>query len=568
MAVVLGAIAYGGGLHGPFVYDDRLTVVGNASIRHLGDLAGLVRHSIFRPVVNLSYALNYAVSGLDPFGYHLTNLLLHLANVALLLALARRLALDLAQRRGDDASVAAGTATAVGFTAAALLAVHPMMSEAVVYVSGRSELLATSFALAAVLLLRRVLLGGGRWFGAAGCAAFVLGALSKESAAMVPFVLLLADRLLLPGADADRRWRLRRWHLPLITVVLVAGLARVGIWLRVEQGGGALTLWQHALTEAGVVWRYVGLLLLPVGQSIMHPVATVTRAADPLALAALAGLVLAVIGLAIAARRWPLPVFGLAWFLLLLAPSHVIPLQEAMAEHRVYAASCGFFLAAGVLLVAASRPLAGVLRRPAAATVIVVAPVVVALAVGAVMRCRVWSDEVALWGEAARRAPDTWGAQYAWADALRAAGRCEEAVPVYRRATQLLPGEVAAHLNLGICLAELGRSDEAWQSLATARRLAPRDPKPATNLGTLAARLGRFDEARDAFRAAVALDPRAVAPRMLLAQLAEAAFNDAATALEMCREVVAIAPGTPGAAECVARNRARLAAPSSQHAGT
>lgn len=558
IAVALGIMAYLGSLHGPFVYDDRLTVLGNASIRHLGDLRSLVAHDVFRPVVNLSYALDYAAWGFDPYGYHVTNLVLHLLNVLLLMALVRQLALDLADRRGAAGASPDGVANAVGFSAAALLAVHPLTTEAVAYVSGRSELLATAFVLLSVLLLRRALLGGPRWTAVVGLAAFALGALSKESAAMVPFVLLAADRMLLPGEEGDRRRRLRRWHLPFAGLVVIAGLARVAIWVRVEHGGGALRLWQHALTEVGVVWRYIGLLLLPIGQSIMHPVATVTRLGDPAALAALAGLVLVIAAFVMLAQRQPLVVFGLVWFLLLLAPAHVIPLQEAMAEHRVYAASCGFFLAAAVGLVALARRLAGARRPLPAVLAAIIVPLLAVLMAGTVLRCRVWSDEVALWGDAARKAPQTWGAQYAWADALRAAGRCGDAVPVYRHAIELLPDQVAAHLNLGICLAELGRFDEAWQSLTTARRLAPEDPKPATNLGTLAARLGRFDEARASFRAAIALDGRAVAPRLLLAQLAEAALDDPATALEMCREVLTLAPATPGVRECVARNEERL----------
>jgi len=551
-AVVLAVVAYAGAVHGPFVYDDRLTVTGNPSIRDLGAPVAIVLHDVFRPVVNLSYAVDHALWGLDPLGYHVTNLLLHLLNVVLLFTVARRLLLDLGRRRGDGSDGPAALVDLGGFGAAALLAVHPLMTEAVAYVSGRSELLATLFVLASLLLLRRALDGRRPWALAGGLVAFALGVLSKETAAMLPLLAVSADLLVVGGSREARRRRLLRFHVPLTALVVAAGAVRLAVWARLERGAEAPGLWQHLLTEAEVIWRYVGLLLLPVGQSIMHPVATVTDPLDPTALAALASLAIAVVALVPLGRRLPLVALGVLWFLLLLAPSHVVPLQEAMAEHRVYTAACGLFLAVAGGLAAAGRRLARS-GRPALLTAsVVLVPILAVLTAATVARARVWTDEVALWADAARKAPDTWGAQYAWADALRAAGRCDDAVPAYRRATELIPGEASAHLNLGICLAELGQFDEAWRALEAARRLAPDDPKPATNLGTLAARLGRYDQARASFRAAIALDPDAIAPRVLLAQLSEA-LGDLATAHQMCLEVRALAPSTPGISECLQR---------------
>lgn len=88
LAIGLGAAAHAGALANPFVYDDRVTILDNPSISRLSDLGGVLRHTPFRPLVNLSYAIDYASWGLRPFGYHLTNLMLHLANVGLVFALA------------------------------------------------------------------------------------------------------------------------------------------------------------------------------------------------------------------------------------------------------------------------------------------------------------------------------------------------------------------------------------------------------------------------------------------------------------------------------------------------
>jgi tetratricopeptide (TPR) repeat protein len=473
VVLIVGAV-YVNSLDGPFVYDDRLTVVGNASIRHLDDPVALVLVDIFRPVVNASYALNYAISGLNPRSYHVTNVLLHMMNVGLLVLCVRRLA------RGQDPT----TTARLSLLTALVYGVHPMLTEAVSYVSGRSELLCTLFALVSlVLFVDAVRSGGwGRWFGA--WVAFVLALGSKETSAVVPFVLAAAEWFGLLGDEEGRHRRWLRLHLPFSAVVLLAGLARVAVYLRVEQTGQAVGLWHNALTEATVFWRYLGLAVVPVGQSIMHPVTTIDSPWDPVGLVALLGIVGAVVAALVLGRRAPLPAFGFVWFTLFFAPSHVIPLQEAMAEHRVSTAMAGLVLAVVFGLWSAAERFGGWSADRVRISMVVAVLTVAALAGATVARNRVWSDPVTLWGDAAVKAPDTWGAQYAFADALRNAGRCDDAVPVYRRAVALLPGEISAHLNLGICLAEIGEYDEARGAFHAAAALDPSDPRPHTNLGT------------------------------------------------------------------------------------
>ena len=99
-AVGLAGIVYLNALHGPFVYDDLMTVVGNGSIRDLGQPLQILLHDVFRPVVNLSYAVDFAFWGLEPLGFHLTSLLLHMLNVGLLFAVAYRLAEDAGRATG------------------------------------------------------------------------------------------------------------------------------------------------------------------------------------------------------------------------------------------------------------------------------------------------------------------------------------------------------------------------------------------------------------------------------------------------------------------------------------
>jgi len=181
-AAALAISVYVTALHNPFVYDDYHTVIENASIQSAGNLRAIFWHDVTRPLVNFSYAVDRAVWGPAPFGFHLTSLLIHALNVALLFCLARRLRLDVAP----------------AFAAAALFAVHPMMTEAVGYVSGRSEVLCATLVLLALLSADRWIHGEGsargRWL-AAMLVAWTAALAAKETAAMFPFVVVLFDWL-------------------------------------------------------------------------------------------------------------------------------------------------------------------------------------------------------------------------------------------------------------------------------------------------------------------------------------------------------------------------------------
>src|SRR5262245_18191816 len=142
-ALFAATLVYLNALHNPFVYDDHRLILENLSIRQISDSRPLVWHDVGRPLVNLSYAVDYAMWGLESFGFHLTNLLLHLLNILLVFRVAQAATVDFFgnQRRSQTSAIAAAT----------LFAVHPMLTQAVGYVSGRAELLCTTFFLLALL---------------------------------------------------------------------------------------------------------------------------------------------------------------------------------------------------------------------------------------------------------------------------------------------------------------------------------------------------------------------------------------------------------------------------------
>src|SRR5439155_21053728 len=267
-------------LHNPSVYDDHQMVVDNPSIRHLLDIRRIVLYRATRPIVNFSYALDRGAWGPGPFGFHVTNVLLDVVNVLLFFVLATRLAED----RARQTPTAAGNVHVVALAAAVLFAIHPMMTEAVGYISGRSEVLCGTFFLAALLYARAWMNGGPKMWWLLSAVSWVAAIASKEIGIVLPLVLLAYDWFLLGGTEAERRRRMLKLHLPFIGLAVVAGLVRIAVVALVEHPGGAIVHWKYALVELEVVWRYVLLFATPGSQSIFHEVAPIQRVFAPRAI--------------------------------------------------------------------------------------------------------------------------------------------------------------------------------------------------------------------------------------------------------------------------------------------
>jgi cytochrome c-type biogenesis protein CcmH/NrfG len=542
-AAVLACLAYLNALDNPFVYDDHDTVLANRSLVDLSNLRFILVYTPFRPLVNASYALDRWIWDYRPFGYHLTSVALHALTVVLLYVWMRRIL--------DDTTPGAD-ATLPAFAGAALFAVHPIQTEAVGYVSGRSEVLSAVWFMTALLLGRSAVTSGRRVSAVLGVVAGVLALASKETALALPVVFLAYDWLLRPGTDEGRRRRLWLVAVPLLVLAAAAGgyrfLAMNG------PSNGVMTAVLNAMTQSIVIWRYVGLIVWPFGQSIMHSVHRVTHLADPFAWIAIAALLLTcVIGFRLR-RSDPVSALGIAWFLAVLAPSSsFLPLREGMAEHRAYLASAGLFVV--ISSIVRRRTIA--MKAPQYSIRLAVGVAVSILCVLTVMRNRVWSDPITLWSAATLYAEGMWEPRYALADSLREAGQCAAAVPEYRKVVALRPAHRDGHTNLGICLAETGHLDEAEREFRRALEIDPSYARGYTNLGALALMAGDATRARDFYREAIGKDPNNVLARMQLASLYENTFHDYHSAARMCGEARLLAPSTPGVVDCVERNQRR-----------
>jgi hypothetical protein len=272
--------------------------------------------------------------------------------------------------------------------------------------------------------------------------AFGLVAVGSSAAGLaLPLVILTYDAWVL--RDTGWRRRAMRVYLPAAAAIAMAAAWHLPALLAAERVP-ARGLAANALTEVLVIWRYAALLVVPYGQALVHQVHWVTTPLDPIGLLALPLLAGAAAAAVYVRHSRPLVAFGAIWFLAALAPtSSLIPLPDAMAEHRVYVAGAGLLLAAAsaLALPLATRPL---VRAVATA-------VLVLLAVQTYRRLVVWNEPMKLWHESVERSPDAWQARLGYAELLREVGRCDRARTEYETVLRLYPNHAGAKAGLDAC---------------------------------------------------------------------------------------------------------------------
>jgi len=497
--IVLAALAaYAGSFAGQFVFDDSASIADNPSIRQLWPPGAALAPPDGpgvggRPLLNLSYAVNYALGGTEVGGYHAVNLLIHVLAGLALFGIVRR---TLAGRGGPPA-------TEVALAIALLWTLHPLQTASVTYLSQRAESLAGLMYLTTLYaFIRGAATTGARaragWFAGAALAC-LCGMATKETMVTAPVIILLYDRTFVAGSFPEA-WRRRgRVHLTLAATWLLLGglVATSRPQLRGMGFGTGVSWWAYALTECEVVLRYLGLAFWPHPLVLDYDLPTFARL-GPAApwLAAALGLLA---GTAVLVWRRPVLGFLGCWFFILLAPSSsVVPVSgQAMAENRVYLPLAAVAALATLSLWAWAGRRSWFLLVPAFAV----------LGGLTAQRNADYRSELGLWATTAAQRPDNPRARYQWARALMQAGRGPEAIAQFEAAVRLNPDFPEAWDGLGFALAGAGRLPEAIAAYGRAIQAKPDYPEAEFNLGNALAQAGRAPEAAAHYERALRLQP-------------------------------------------------------------
>lgn len=516
-------LAYANTFRNEFVADDWLFIGVNSAMREPLSLARVFGSSFweamgydntsayYRPVVVLSKMLDFRLFGPAPAGFHLTNNLLHAATAVLCFVLYSRWT-------GDRIAAFAG---------AALFAAHPIHTQSVAFISGRTDVLATLFVLGtlAVIPANRLDSAGRPAARQAGAAAlFLLALLSKEVALTLP-LLLAASGILLQGRPvarelAGRRGEPYRLLYPLLAVAALLWFAMRTAALHGKAFASALTFtydaWTRVLTIAKVYAWYFWKLLVPWPLNYESGLFAASGPADIAGLGALALLVAVCAAVLALRRRNPLVSFALAWLLITILPSsNIVPLTDLAKEHFAYLPSVGWCLLGAWLIAASRRGAAGVVR-PAHATAVIWAMACIFLLL-TWNRNTVWRDRESFWRDVVSRLPDI----------------PDELIrnPHYRETVSAYP---VAYLTLGNILAEQGRWEEAGKLFREGLRFGPDSAELHSMSGMAMKERGASADAEAKFRKALDLDPELAAARAGLGALAldRGAAAEALDALE------------------------------------
>jgi tetratricopeptide (TPR) repeat protein len=528
-------------LHNEFLdWDDPVNLVNNADYRGLGwsNLCWMLttKHmGHWIPLTWITFGADYLIWGMNPFGYHLTNLLLHAGGAVVFYFVALRL-LRAGMAGPGEIALRAGAAIAALF-----FAIHPLRVESVAWVTERRDVLSGLWFLFTILTyLKAAALTGARrkWWlaGSVGCYGLAVG--SKAIVMTLPLILVLLD--IYPLGRLGGTWRQwagprARWiwaeKIPYVLLALAAGTLATYALRSIAEPLGARTLASRVAVACYGLGFYVWKSVLPFS---IAPLYEIPPAVDPLARPIVASA-LAVAGLTaillLLRRRWPAGLAAWVAYAILLVPVSGIVQSGSQIVAARYSYLPGLALA---LLVGAGSGLlvhtaAGGGSRRAWARLAAALLVVSLAGLGALTwkQARVWHDPETFWSYAVAVEPSASIPHNNLGGVFMRQGRYGEAQGQIRTALQLSPEYVDAQRNLVTILGAVGRPDEAaqaraklgalllkrgnldeaislFQQLVSAR---PEDARAHNNLGAALFFKGRLDAAVEHFRDALQVDP-------------------------------------------------------------
>jgi tetratricopeptide (TPR) repeat protein len=556
IAIGCGAfLAFLPALRNGFVWDDLPNLIANPHFRglgwsHLRWMATAYHMGHYIPTTWLSLALDHAAWGMNPFGYHLTNLVLHAVNAGLFYLVARRLLHRSAALTGRPLAIAAAGA-------ALFFAIHPLRAESVAWVTERRDLVSGGLLFVTLLLYlgavdaagarRRCLLG-------LSVATFGLALAAKSIVMTFPAVLLLLNVYPLRRVSLGHPWSgLRRvlWEVAPF-LVLSALLATAAVGAQMPQALGTYPWVTRIVVAVYALGFYVRKTLIPVNLS---PLYEVPIPLDPLearfVISAVAVLAVSVTVLLLR-RRWPAALALWAYYVIALSPTLGIAVRagfQLAADRYSYLGCLGWALGVGALAgwVALARERRAI--SPALAGLAAVGAVAGLLGLGALTwrQTEVWRSNESLWVQAVRVNPAcalcqanlglvrlTQGAPamalthleravelrpdrvLVRADlglALAGLGRLPEAVAHYEAVLAARPDAVHVRRQLALALHRMGRHEASMAEIRTAAEVAPNDAGAQVSLGLALLQMGRPAEAVARFARAVELGAETVGAR-------------------------------------------------------
>ncbi len=517
----LGFAVYANSLGGSFVWDDEFLITDNPVIRSFSSIPAvfstglfhsyeLGKGSFWRPLQTLTYMIDYKIWKLNPFGYHLTNILLHILAALALFWIILALFADRSNSK-----------LLVAFLATALFVVHPINTQAVTYISGRADILCALFLLLAFgfyigtdTLFSRV---SHRKIGYMSLFFYILALMSKESAVVFPIFLLLYIYSYRQVSNSRAPLRVPYSKaIPFFLIAIAYAISR-GTILNFSDGTflSQTPLYLRLLTTCKNIFAYLGLIVWPVGLHMERDIAFVGSFFEPKVMLSAAALVFIAIWALRNRVKKPHIFFFIGWFLVWLLPaSNIIPLNATLAEHWVYLSSMGVFALAamGMFLIVAGASnlvISNQVRKVKLTNLtwlditrlVITAGGILALLCSygwlTVRRNADWRDPLSIYFATKQFAPDNYKVRNNLGRAYLGMNMADKAAEEFEASVRIQPLYAQAHHNLGYVYEIEGLYDKAIAEYNRALELNPNLVKTYENLANLYTKAGDSNKANE-----------------------------------------------------------------------
>jgi tetratricopeptide (TPR) repeat protein len=484
LLVVAGTVVYLPTLKNDFIFDDRALVANNPLLRGAGSVKEVLTSG--RTFRMITFVTDHALYGMNPTGYHITNILLHILTGLLVFWVLKKIS-------GQPI---------LGFVTALLFLCHPITTEAVASIANRKESLHSLFSLLAILTY----LTADRkpWLYFISIVSFIMALISKEVAIALPVLLIIID-LLFREKNLWVILKRRGWFYGILLVPIIIGAVyrfrtvRLVDLLRFDVTG-SIPYIKVVATSLAKIPDYLRLAIIPYPLSADYYTQIVTNILN---IGTFIGFI-CVLGLVaggfLLRRRQPLIALGLWWiFITWLPVSNLIPSAYFLAERYFY------FPLIGITLIAAVGW--EVLRKRTKLSYVVLVVIIVILGGLTISRNQDWRNEYQLWASTLKHQPDNPKAHYYFANALRERGQMKEAVQHFQKSVQLKPDFTWAWVNLGNIYTLNRDYNSAIPIYLKVLELVPDLSVAHNNLGCAYYNMGNIDSARIHYAKAVAENP-------------------------------------------------------------
>lgn len=528
--VIISIALYCNTLWNGFVYDDYATIVNNGFIVDLHNLPKLFTNEYFlrsgelsyRPVVTLTFFADYYVFALKPWGYHLTNVLIHIANGLVLYIFFTMIMHKLGKGDSRAGGVLVQPFRNIPLLISLLFVVHPVLTEAVNAISFREDLLVFFFYIVALNLYlftntgksRRPLQRRVAYIGS--CLLYTLALFSKEMAVTLPLIVCCYEWIC--SGRKGLSSVLNRYTLTLVSITAVYFYLRFNLLYNPsEEGIVAWSLYERLLSLPSLIIYYVKLIIFPLQLTTQHVMDPVKSFFTPSLIIPILIIIPSMLMVS-AKQNNKATMFGALFFLISLIPVYnIIPIANPFAERYLYLPAIGSMMVIGSFFTLAGEYRSKIVLRPYISGIFFI--IFVIYSIDTIKRNTAWKDDYSLWANTVSTKTGTNRAYNNLGIAYAKQGRYDEAMRAFLTVLRRDPADVMAHNNIGLVYYKTGMLEEAMKEFNIALSLNPSYSESHSNLGNLYLDKGLKEKAIKEFQKALETSPDFLPARQSLETL-------------------------------------------------